>query len=199
MKRFLIYLLVVVKLWLLAFVVFLFHISIRPPENRETHTDAIAVLTGSSERLAVALNLLDEGQAPELFISGVGGGAELSSIYPDPASKQKLERLKGQIIIGSEAPDTVGNAIETLGWMKSRNHKTLRLVTSNYHMPRSRMEFWRAGKGDITIVEHPVLSIDISDGVPPNGARVAWLLFKEYNKFLAATVRASVEKLLGIA
>ena len=42
-----------------------------------THTDAIVVLTGGSKRMRTGLDLLAEGKADKLFISGVHEGVEI--------------------------------------------------------------------------------------------------------------------------
>src|SRR3546814_4570320 len=58
--------------------------------------------------------------------------------------------------LGFEAADTAGNALETAGWLNAHGYKSIRLVTANYHMPRSLVEFSRRLPG-ITIVPPPVL------------------------------------------
>ena len=43
-------------------------------------------------------------------------------------------------MLGREADNTHGNARETAGWMRGEGYRSLRLVTSWYHMRRSLLE-----------------------------------------------------------
>src|SRR5579875_1269487 len=116
-------------------------------------TDAIVVLTGGSLRLQSGLALLGEGKGRKLFVSGVNQEVKLG----------QLLRLAGNapdwaaccVVLGYDADDTLGNALETARWMRRENYRSLRLVTAWYHMRRSLLEFERAMPG-ITIIPHPV-------------------------------------------
>ena len=74
------------------------------------------------------------------------------------------ETMQCCMALGYGAHDTIGNA-EAANWMKSSGHRSMILVTSNYHMARSRLEF-HAAMPDITIIEYPVL--------PTDPGRVKW-------------------------
>ena len=72
--------------------------------------------------------------------------------------------------------------------MNRNGFKSIRLVTANYHMPRSLIEFRRA-MPSILIVPHPVY--------PPQFKRSRWwlwpgtaaLLASEFNKYMIAMFR----------
>ena len=72
------------------------------------------------------------------------------------ASKLEPSTLECCIVLGYEATRrSVGNAAETAARMRSRHYSSLRLVTSNYHMRRSLLEFSIA-LPEADVVPHPV-------------------------------------------
>src|SRR3546814_1991195 len=121
------------------------------PDDRRT--DAIIVLTGGSERLPTGLDLLSRDRADKLFVSGVYAGVEVAELLR--LSRQSPQELACCIVLGYAANDTRGNAVETAAWVHAEGYKSLRLVTSNYHMARSLLEFRRL-MPEIEIVPHPV-------------------------------------------
>ena len=159
-----------------------------------TKTDAIVVLTGGSERLKTGLDLLSARKSQKLFISGVSRGLEVAEL---------MDILRGSpadfdccVTLGYTADDTRGNARETAAWMADEGFKSLRLVTSAYHMKRSLFEFRRA-MPVAEIVPHPVFA--------PTVKRDKWWLWPgtttlyigEYNKYLAARLRAVFDAVFG--
>ncbi|MEQ9608747.1 MAG: YdcF family protein, partial [Kiloniellaceae bacterium] len=116
-------------------------------------TDAVVVLTGGSDRLGVALDLLSEDKGKKLFVSGVYRGVDVRQLLD--LSQHSPEDLSCCVVLGYEADNTRGNAIETAAWMKEQGFTSLRLVTATYHMPRSLLEFRRLMPA-IEIVPHPV-------------------------------------------
>ena len=119
----------------------------------DTKTDAIVVLTGGSQRLASGLDLLAAGKARKLFVSGVHQGVAIGDLLR--VSHHGADWLACCIVLGHEANSTLGNALETAAWMHREGYKSLRLVTANYHMRRSLLEFERV-MPDIRIIAHPV-------------------------------------------
>ena len=75
------------------------------------------------------------------------------------------------------AQNTVGNARETSRWVRHNDYETLIVVTSDYHMPRSLVEF-HSRMPDLDLVPHPV-----ADEARPSRLAV------EYTKYLAALLR----------
>lgn len=151
-----------------------------------THTDAIVVLTGGTERVSTGIDLLAAGLGKRLLVSGVHrdvGVAELLRQSPDaPAS------LACCIDLGYAAGDTVGNAEEAAEWMRAQGFRSLRLVTANYHLPRSLLEFHSA-MPDVEIVEHPVFPASMpGTGWWRRPASVS-LVALEYCKYLVALLR----------
>jgi uncharacterized SAM-binding protein YcdF (DUF218 family) len=123
------------------------------PEEPEAKTDAIIVLTGPGGRLEPAYALLQKGLANRMFVTGVYrklSKPDVLKLLGDPPPE-----LAAKIELGYRALDTRGNAGETAAWFNSQNLKSMRLVTSSYHMRRSVLLFRRA-LPDARIVVHPV-------------------------------------------
>ncbi len=174
----------------LVFVVFLglplfyFNIASEPTENKDK-TDAIIVVTGSGERIPEAIRALNEGLAPKLLISGVGKDTKALEILDTIAIgwRDLVKTDMSRINLGYAATDTVGNASESEEWVKENNIKSVRLVTSNYHMPRTRMEF-RKLMPDLEIIEHPVIPHSFDKHKWQESKPVRDLIVKEYFKYL---------------
>jgi uncharacterized SAM-binding protein YcdF (DUF218 family) len=151
--------------------------------DRASPTDAIVVLTGGKMRLETGLALLAAGKAGKLFVSGVNPAVDRDTLLR--ALGPAAARGACCIVLGHTADNTVGNALETAVWMRQEGYRSLRLVTSWYHMHRSILEFRRA-MPRVRVVAHPVFALE-SD---PEGWR-GWFaaghrVLAEYNKFLAA-------------
>jgi uncharacterized SAM-binding protein YcdF (DUF218 family) len=170
--------------WAVGFVWFMTIIP-ETVEDTTTHTDAIVVLTGGSERLPVGLALLEEGLADRLFVSGVYSGVDVATILD--LNAQAPTTLACCIDLGHEASHTVGNARETAIWMAAGHRHSLRLVTANYHMPRSLVLFHRMMPG-VVIVPHPVFPDTVRIATWWRHPRSLVLLADEYTKYLVSLV-----------
>lgn len=147
--------------------------------DTDQKTDAIVVLTGGRNRIGEAVRLLNRGSAEQLLISGVSKGISIDTLK----KRQDVEiTTSREITLDEKSTNTVENAIEAAAWVKKNNIRSIRLVTSNYHMPRSMAEF-RANNRQLAILAHPVYS----ERVEKNWWR-SWhsfvLIASEYNKFL---------------
>lgn len=155
----------------------------------DTVTDAIVVLTGGSMRVQQGLALLAAGKAKKLFISGVSKNVHIPALLH--AAGQPGERDECCIILGYAADNTLGNAHETAAFMREEGFRSLRLVTSSYHMPRSLLEFGRA-MPDVTIIAHPVFSETVKQERWWASPGTASLIVGEYDKYLLALARPAV-------
>ncbi|MCP4328719.1 MAG: YdcF family protein [Alphaproteobacteria bacterium] len=156
--------------------------------------DAIVVLTGGSERLTEGLDLLHRGLSKKLLVSGVYRGVEVAEL---------MRIMRGSpadfdccVVLGYDADNTRGNAIESAAWMEKEGFRTLRLVTASYHMPRSLFEFRRA-LPEATIIPHPVFPDRVKHDEWWRWPGTTMLYVREYNKYLLARLRALVDDLLG--
>jgi uncharacterized SAM-binding protein YcdF (DUF218 family) len=165
------------------------HSSLAIAIDRTTTTDAIVVLTGGRLRVETAIDLLGAGQARKLFISGVNPHVDRIALL------RVVGRMgdgdTSRIAIGHEAENTLGNARETAEWMQQEGYRSLRLVTSWYHMRRSLLEFARA-MPDTRIVAEPVFAAHADPEPWSSWFEIALLTVGEYDKFLATLVRPEV-------
>lgn len=178
--------LVALVLWLAGFIWFYQQI---PRESdfpdTDVRTDAIVVLTGGMGRLEQGLELLRRNRADLLLISGVDDEVKPRELVAQYAIDTQNAALANARIILDYGPDnTVGNAQETARWMQKHGLRSLRLVTSSYHMPRSMLEFRQAMPGAV-ILPTPVFpewnSIDKVVLVSRGSLR---LILLEYHKYL---------------
>lgn len=153
-------------------------------------TDAIVVVTGGSQRIGDAIGLLDADRGSRLLISGVNektSREELAKLNPS-----SRELLACCVDLDYRARNTIGNAIEARRWQRKHGFRSLLVVTSNYHMPRTIAEFAHA-MPNIRLVPHPVVSEQIDTSGWWNRWSTLKVLVPEYAKFLAARLRSTVE------
>jgi uncharacterized SAM-binding protein YcdF (DUF218 family) len=162
----------------------------RAVDDAASKTDAVIVLTGGSGRLDVGFQLLADGRAKKLFISGVArevNAEELMRLY----GHGRADEFRCCVVTGHNAGDTAGNARETAQWMAEEGFSSLRLVTASYHMRRSLLEFRRA-MPQVAMIPHPVFPEGFRAGDWWRWPGTLNLLISEYTKFLGATVRHAV-------
>ncbi len=169
-----------------GFFVYVSEISGDQPRTSRS-ADGIVVLTGASQRMSDALELLAANRGKRLLVSGVNPATtseELKKQVPD------FSRLSECCIdLGHEAQNTFGNAVETAAWAKKHDFKTLLIVTSAWHMPRALVELERETDG-IELIPYPVVTERMRENNWWTHPPIARLLVFEYLKYLAALVRA---------
>lgn len=152
-----------------------------PQPGDERATDGIVVLTGGPKRIERGLELLAAGKAKRMLVSGVATtvrAQDLAAQYPANAPL-----FSCCIDLGREAVDTRSNADEVANWVRKRHFASVRLVTTDWHMPRAGFEIERQVGRSATVYEDAIESHPRFQ-----------TLFLEYNKYLLR--RAAV--LLGI-
>lgn len=195
MKRvrffFLICVMLFVIVWLGGFIIFAQYIQSYRLDY-ETHTDAVAVLTGGRNRIAEAVKIFNMGLADNMIISGVGRDVTLEQL--EAQNHSQITAANKNIILGDQARNTIENAIEVREMIRRHNWRSLRLVTSFYHMPRSEQEIW-AQNPDIEIIAHPVYSNYVSVKWWKNW-RSFKLIASEYTKFVFVYLKNFAIKLM---
>ena len=154
--------------WMLGFIWFAVLLP-QPLDSRPT--DAIVVLTGGAGRIDRGIALLEADTAKRMLISGVDRSVrpgELAAEYDTPEAL-----FACCITLGREAIDTRSNAIETARWLERRDYKTVRLITTDWHMRRAALELRQALPERVAIVY---------DAVPSRPSLT--ILMREYNKYL---------------
>jgi len=161
--------------WALGFAFFLMSLG-KPLDGRKT--DAIVVLTGASGRIERGLAVLRAGEAKRMLVSGVDPDVRPVELAVQFKIDRKL--MACCIDLGWQAVDTRSNADETAKWVQRHGYKSVRLVTTDWHMPRARMELRSTLGGGVEV---------IGDGVRSGANSPGWgVLFREYHKFLVRRI-----------
>ncbi len=146
------------------------------------HGDGIVVLTGSKERLDAAVALFEHGVGKRLLISGV---------HPFITKEQLKRVLHGGrrfdccVDLGFAATNTHGNASEAAHWARAHHYRSLVVVTANYHMPRSIIEFHAALPG-VRLVPYPVVEENLDGWDWWLDSHALRTLHVEYAKYLGS-------------
>ena len=134
-------------------------------------TDAIVVLTGGAKRFERGLGLLQQGKARRMLVSGVARTVRPNELA---AKYQADERIFTCCIdLGRESVDTRSNAEEVSRWLAKHHFRSIRLITTDWHMPRARFELSRRLPREVQV---------LGDAIESNPAFRQ--LFTEYNKYL---------------
>ena len=159
---------VVAIAWGLGFAIFM--LALAPRADGARTTDAIVVPTGGPGRIVRGLSLVEAGRARRMLVSGVATGLRKADLI---AANGHARAITCCVDLGREAVDTRSNAEETARWVREHRYRSVRLVTSDWHMARARMELGAALDPDVAIVR---------DGVP--GETRLGPLVNEYNKLI---------------
>lgn len=177
--------------WLVALVGFV-HSMPRTPVGDSITTDAIVVLTGGSLRVSYGFELFDKDKAKQLFITGVDDATNIEELMEVHYASDKVHRAAkagAVVVLDYEADSTHTNAIQTAKWARPVGVRSIRLVTANYHLPRSLIEFRRT-MPDVVIVPDPVFPENFHldrwwhDGVSRE------LVLSEFHKYIVVWLSA---------
>ncbi|MCR9214119.1 MAG: YdcF family protein [Proteobacteria bacterium] len=178
-----------VCLWFGGFLTYFHDIQQLAPASPEK-AGGIVILTGSPARLNTGFDLLTKGAGSRLLVSGVNSKVTRETLRQ--ALGQSSNLMDCCVDLGRVAQNTVGNAEEAARWAETHNFKSLIIVTSAYHMPRSLVELKRQ-LPNTKLIAYPVKSI-LSD---TNGewlnAKSLVVVIGEYNKYLFSLVRSRLE------
>lgn len=156
-------------IWLLGFL--WFAMALPQPAGAE-RTDAVIVLTGGPGRIPRAITVLRRGLAPRLLVSGVDPEVLAREFQREYTVPGRLMRCC--ITLGYRAYDTRSNAVEAGNWLRKSKARTVRVVTTDWHMRRAAFELGRELPPGTTMLRDAVRS------QPSLG-----VLFLEYHKLLA--------------
>lgn len=148
-----------------------FAVTLPRPLAEPVRTDGIVVPTGAGGRIEHGLSLIKGKAAERMLVTGVDPDVRPAELADAVGAPRRLFRCC--VDLGQEAVDTRSNADETAEWVRRRRYRSIRLVTSDWHMARAAMELRNALGTSVEIVRDPVV------GTPSLG-----LLFGEYNKYL---------------
>jgi uncharacterized SAM-binding protein YcdF (DUF218 family) len=160
----------IVLLYALGFVLFAFTLG-RPAHANAPPTDAAVVLTGASGRIEHAVDVLRQGKAKRLLIAGADPLVTKADMMRRIPRSAKV--IQCCVDLGSESVDTRTNAEEAQRWLGRHKFRSVRLITSDWHMRRARYEFAK--------VLGPKFEL-VTDGVRTEPSFLT--LFGEYNKYI---------------
>lgn len=156
--------------WALGFM--WFAVSLPQPLADKT-TDAVIVPTGGAGRIAHGLEILEAKQARLLLVTGVDPDVKPAEFAAE--FHVSMQQMQCCVVLGYVAEDTRGNAQETADWVATNKIKSLRLVTSDWHMRRAAGELRSKLPTNIAVVEDAVAT-----------QPTLFILFLEYNKLIAS-------------
>ncbi len=165
----------VLIVWALGFALFATTLP-RPADDRAT--DAIVVLTGGAGRLERGLDLLAAHRATRLFVSGADRSVRKIELARRTGTSARL--FACCVDLGQDSVDTRSNALETATWLKAHRYASVRLITTDWHMPRAHRDLDAQLKGSGILV--------LVDAVPSQPSFMT--LFTEYQKYLLRRVAA---------
>ena len=150
-----------------------FAVALPRPAEEAVKADAVIVPTGGAGRIARGLEVLDQGLARRMLVSGVDREVRPSEFAAEFGVAP--ERMDCCVTLGFAAVDTRSNAAETAKWVAQNEVRSLRLVTTDWHMRRAAGELDRALPDHVTVIR---------DAVPSQPDLAT--LFLEYHKLLAS-------------
>jgi uncharacterized SAM-binding protein YcdF (DUF218 family) len=158
-----------VLVYALGFV--LFSVTLGTP-GAAARTQGIVVLTGGPGRIERGIELMQQREAQRMLIAGAD-----PSVRPADLRRRlgpnSARVLRCCVDLGSESVDTRSNAEEAGRWIQRRGYRSVRLITSDWHMRRAEYEFRHHLGSGVTIVP---------DAVPTRPRFLT--LFGEYNKYV---------------
>ena len=124
--------------------------------SQKSESVGIIVLTGGKNRIEKGLDLLSKGYGDKLLISGVFMPSEIEAKFS--LEKEKNDLFKCCVFFDQKSKNTLENAQEVDKWLnKNKDIKSIILVSSYYHLPRSIMIFEKKIKSNVKIYPKPAL------------------------------------------
>ncbi len=139
--------------WALGFV--LFSVTL-PGPVAGVRTDAVVVPTGARGRIGRGLEVLQAKKARQMLVTGVDREVKLGEFAAEYGVERK--RMRCCVTLDYSALDTRGNARAAADWVRANHFRSVRLVTSDWHMRRTAAEFRSALPDDVELVEDAVVS-----------------------------------------
>ena len=137
--------------WIAGFILFAFGL---PRAAGAQRSDAVVVLTGGAGRIERGLEVLHRGWSHRMLVSGVdqqvkkGEFAAQFNIAP--------AEMDCCITLGYRAFDTTSNARESADWIEQHGYRSVRLVTSNWHLRRAKAELAKVLPAKVTVIDDAV-------------------------------------------
>ena len=122
--------------------------------SQKSENIGIVVLTGGKNRIEKGVDLLSKGYGDKLLISGVFMPSEIEAKFS--LEKEKKDLFRCCIFFDQRSRNTLENAQEVDKWLKqNKDIKSIILVSSYYHLPRSIMIFEKEISSKVRIYPKP--------------------------------------------
>ncbi len=175
-KGFLTFFLLIFCVFVLLFIDFAYTtFSLR---QRDVSTDAIVVLTGGRGRVEEGIRLYRADRARWLFLVGVDPLVRKHDLFKE----KKGERGGEEIVLEKASRNTLENALFTRDLIARHEIRSIRLITSRYHMNRAVLIFTSVLPKDIAVYPYPVDSKNLKQTWWSHGGSFR-LLFGEFYKY----------------
>ncbi len=116
----------------------------------------VIVLTGGKNRIEKGVDILSKGYGDKLLISGVFMPSEIEAKFS--LEKEKKELFNCCVSFDQKSKNTIENAEEVNKWLnQNKDIKSIILVSSYYHLPRSIMIFEKKINSDVKIYPTPAI------------------------------------------
>ena len=150
--------------------------SVKP---RPVKTDAILVLAGGRGRVEEGIRLYREGQGRYLFLIGVDPSVRKGDLFRERQGEPGGEG----VFLEKVSRNTLENALYGRELIDGRDIRSIRLITSRYHMKRAILIFRNVLPKDVALYPHPVDSRNLKETWWSHGGSLR-LLVTEFSKYL---------------
>lgn len=168
---------VLICAWFAGLLVFSVTLPTETDTNALVPADGIVVLTGDTGRLEAGLMLLARDKGKRLLVSGVHQSVGQQDLIRRTNAPELFDCC---VDLDKASADTIDNAAQTADWAKVHKFTRLYLVTSDYHMHRSKL-LLEAALPDSEILPYAVEASISFEG-----------LVIEYSKFIVTFAKTLV-------
>ena len=172
-------------------------LSFKKFQNKESPN--IVILTGGTNRIKDGLKIIAYFSKSKkinykILVSGTGIGFTKKSLERKLGPNFNPQLIQCCIDLDSVSKNTFTNASETLKWTNKNNIREFILITSNYHMPRAKLEF-RNIMPNLKIYTYSITpkKHDIKNWL--SSYQTFSLVFIEYCKYILASIRIKLFKI----
>ncbi|NMC74776.1 MAG: YdcF family protein [Geobacteraceae bacterium] len=127
--------------------------------HRDVKTDAIVVLAGGKGRVEEGIRLYRSNRARWLFLVGVDPLVRKNELFKEMPG----ERGGEDVVLEQSSRNTLENALYARDLITRRNIRSIRLITSRYHMMRAVLIFNSVLPKDIAVYPFPVDSKNLKE------------------------------------
>ena len=158
----------------------------------------IVILTGGTNRIKDGFDIINKFDEKskytiKILVSGTGKGFTKLSLQNKLSPDFDLKLIKCCVELDAISQNTYSNAKQTLKWSTRNNIKEFILITSNYHMPRSILEF-KNKMPNIRILTYPIKPRKHEINNWLNSFETFSLIFYEFCKFIISNIRINILK-----